>query len=158
MSQGRHGRRQDRGRDGDVLVVGERLRVPLRELTFDFVRSAGPGGQNVNKVSSKAVLRWRVTASPSLPPEMRERFVLRFGKRITRDGDVVIASQRFPSRGRNLDDCLEKLRGMLAAAARVSVPRRATVPGRAARARRMAEKRARGETKRGRAPVRPDGE
>jgi ribosome-associated protein len=157
-SQGRHGQRQNRDRNGNVLVVDQRVRVPLRELTFDFVRSAGPGGQNVNKVSSKAVVRWPVTTSPSLPPEIRERFVLRFGKRITRSGEVVIASQRFRSRARNLDDCLQKLCGMLAAAARAPVPRRATVAAPAARARRVAEKRARGETKRGRGPVRPDGE
>ncbi len=147
----------DRGRD-DALVVGQRLRVPLGELTFDFVRSAGPGGQNVNKVSSKAVVRWRVTTSRSLPAGVRERFVTRFGRRLTRTGEVVITSQRFRSRGRNLEDCLAKLREMLVVAAREPVPRRATTLGPGARARRLAEKRTHGDKKRGRYAVRPESE
>ncbi len=65
------------------------------ELQFSFVRSSGPGGQNVNKLNTKAILRWSPTRSQSLPEEVRQRFLMRYGRRITADGDIIISSQRF---------------------------------------------------------------
>ncbi len=124
-----------------MLVVNHRLRVPLREFRFTFTRSSGPGGQNVNKSNTKAILRWSVGTSPSLPEPARRRFLERFKRRINSEGVVTITSQRFRDQGRNVADCLEKLRALLEEAARVDPPRRPTRPTRAARARRRAVKR-----------------
>ncbi len=130
-----------------MLAVGTRIRVPLRELHFEFTRSSGPGGQNVNKVATKAVLRWQVQRTTSLPADVRERFCERYKRRITTQGELVMSSQRFRDQGRNVADCLEKLRQMLGEVATRPKPRRATKPGRGARERRLREKRLRSQTK-----------
>src|SRR5271168_3775823 len=100
--------------DERLLTINSRLRIPLDEFEFTFARSSGPGGQNVNKVSSKALLRWPVAASPSLPAEVKERLLTRYRARITGAGELLVTSQRFRDQGRNIDDCLEKLRELLA--------------------------------------------
>jgi len=133
-----------------------RVSVPLGELRFQYARSSGAGGQNVNKVATKAVLRWDVAGSPSLPEAVRRRFLERYARRITREGELVVQSQRFRDRGRNVADCVEKLRAMLEAVATSPKPRRATRPGRGAKERRLAEKRKRADVKRRRRP--PGGE
>ena len=134
-----------------MLVVNPRLRIPLRELRFTFARSSGAGGQNVNKVNSKAVLRWDVRSSPRLPESVRERFLDRFGRRVTREGVLVLTSQRFRDRGRNIADCLEKLRAMLAEVAIAPRRRRPTKPTRASVQRRLDQKRTTSHRKRLRA-------
>src|SRR5580704_4135357 len=96
-----------------VLTVNSRIQIPHEEFTFTFVRSSGPGGQNVNKVNSKAVLRWPILHSVTLPSEVRQRFVGRFGRRLTGEGELVLSSQRYRDQGRNVADCLEKLKAML---------------------------------------------
>jgi len=125
-----------------VLVVNRRIRVPLRELQISFARSSGPGGQNVNKVNSKAVLRWDVAGTPSLPADVRRRFQTRYARRITTEGELVLSSQRFRDQGRNVADALGKLRAMLEEVATAPRPRKPTRPGRAARERRLRDKRA----------------
>lgn len=129
------------------LVVSSRLRIPLDELEFTFVRSSGPGGQNVNKVSSKAVLRWRVTESPSLPAAVRERFIAKYGSRLTKDGELLLTSQRYRDQQRNVEDCLERLRVMLLEVATPPKKRRPTKPTRGSKERRLQEKRQTGERK-----------
>jgi len=124
-----------------VLVVNPRLRIPLRELAFHFVRSSGAGGQNVNKVNTKAVLHFDVTTSPSLPEDVRRRFLARYARRVNVDGQLVLTSQRFRDQGRNVADCLEKLRELLLDVAEPPKPRRPTRPGRGARERRLGDKR-----------------
>ena len=123
------------------------LELPHRELRFDFARSSGPGGQNVNKVETKAVLRWDVARSRALPADLLARFRARFARRITAGGELVLASQRYRARERNVADCLAKLAAMLAEVASPPARRKATRPGRAARERRLAEKRAIGRRK-----------
>ena len=115
--------------------------LPLSELHFSFARSSGPGGQNVNKVESKAVLRWDVGASRAVPAAVRARFRARFARRITGEGVLIVASQRHRERERNVADCLAKLDAMLAEVARPEKPRRPTRPSRGAKERRLAEKR-----------------
>ena len=122
--------------------------IPERELVFSFARSSGPGGQNVNKTETKATLRWDVSRSPSIPADVRARFVRTFATRITTDGELVISSQRHRDRLRNIDDCLEKLQSMLSQVAKPRAKRRPTRPSRGAVERRIVEKKRRGGAKR----------
>jgi ribosome-associated protein len=138
-----------------MLIISAELRIPLREFQFTFARSSGPGGQNVNKVSSKATLRWPVVRSPSLPEPVRARLLRRLGGRVTVGGDVLVTSQRFRDAGRNVADCLEKLRAMVAAAAQPVRPRRPTRPTRGSAERRLASKRQRSQAKQRRRPGGP---
>lgn len=124
-----------------MLVVNPRLKIPLREFRFSFARSSGPGGQNVNKVSTKATLRWSVLGSQSLPEPVRQRFLAKYGRRVTAQGDLLVTSQRFRDAGRNVADCLEKLRRMLAEAASPPKARKPTKPTRASVRRRLDQKR-----------------
>lgn len=130
-----------------TLRVGDRIRVEADELRFQFARSAGAGGQNVNKVNSKAILRFAVAASPGLPPDVRERFLRRFARRITLEGDLILTSQRSRDQRRNVEDCLDKLAAMLAQVADAPAPRRPTRPGRGSTERRLREKRTRSAVK-----------
>lgn len=125
-----------------MLIVSHHVRIPDDELRFTFVRSSGPGGQNVNKLNTKAVLRWPVQSSPSLPFGVRQRFLQRFAKRITGEGDLVLTSQRHRDQRQNQRDCLEKLRAMLAAVAVPPKPRKKTKPTRSSVAKRRTQKRA----------------
>ena len=130
-----------------MLVVNSRLKIPLREFQFTFARSSGPGGQNVNKLNTKALLRWPVMQSPSLPASVRERLLAKHRRRVTSEGDFLIVSQRFRDAGRNVADCLEKLRQMLAEAAVPPKVRRPTKPSRASIRRRLDEKKKRSRRK-----------
>jgi ribosome-associated protein len=130
-----------------MLEVNRRIQIPLEEFQFTFVRSSGPGGQNVNKVNSKAVLRWAVTASPSLPDDVRQRFLTQYPTRITTEGELVLSSQKYRDQPRNQEDCLEKVREMLLAVAAAPTVRRATKPSRGAKLRRLEGKRARSAVK-----------
>ena len=104
------------------LVVTSRLVVPALELRFSFARSGGPGGQNVNKVNSKAVLRWNVKSSASISESIRSRFLVQQRNRVNDEGDLVLTSERYRDQLRNVADCLAKLRDMIRAAA--TPPRR----------------------------------
>ncbi len=123
-----------------LLTINSRIQIPHEEFTFTFVRSSGPGGQNVNKVNSKAVLRWPLTESRSLPLEVRQRFVARFGRRLTGAGELILSSQRYRDQGRNVADCLEKLKAMLVAVAVRPVVRKKTKPTRGSVVRRLEHK------------------
>lgn len=123
-----------------MLVINPRLKIPLREFEFTFARSSGPGGQNVNKVNTKATLRWAVASSPSLPEDVRQRLMVTRRRRITSGGELLVTSQRFRDAGRNVADCLEKLRAMLAEAAEPPKRRKPTKPTRASVRRRLEQK------------------
>ncbi|MBZ0188880.1 MAG: aminoacyl-tRNA hydrolase [Candidatus Obscuribacterales bacterium] len=120
-----------------MISVGKNIVIPDSEFEFAFVRSGGPGGQNVNKVSSKAQLRWLIVDSPSIPPGVKERFLERFGSRVTSKGVLVLSSQRYRDQARNVEDCLEKLGAMLVSVVYPPRPRRTTVPSKAAKKRRL---------------------
>ena len=129
------------------------LRAPLRELEIRFVRSSGPGGQNVNKLNTKAVLRWPVTTTRALPPAVRERFLARYARRITKDGEIVLSSERFRDQARNAADCVARLQDMIHAVATAPRVRKATRPTKSARERRLSEKRQRAQAKQARRRV-----
>jgi ribosome-associated protein len=124
-----------------MLTVNDQIRIPLDEFQWTFVRSGGPGGQNVNKVASKAVLRWPLDASPSVPDAVKARLRGHHAKRVTAEGELVLSSQRYRDQERNREDCLEKLAEMLRAAATVPKVRRPTKPTRSSKRRRVAAKR-----------------
>ncbi len=138
-----------------MLVVNEKIRIRLKELRFSFSRSSGAGGQNVNKVNSKATLRWDVLGSPSLPDDVRDRFLRSYSRRISADGELVLSSQRFRDQGRNVADCLEKLRAMLTEVAVPRRPRKRTRPTRAAVERGLTGKQHASAKKKQRRRVRP---
>jgi ribosome-associated protein len=130
-----------------MLEISHRLRIPDEEFSWSFVRSGGPGGQNVNKVASKAVLRWNIVASLSLPDDIKGRLQQQQRRRITSDGDLLLSSQRYRDQERNRQDCLDKLVEMLRAASVVPKTRRKTKPSRGAQERRLAAKKRRSALK-----------
>jgi len=133
-----------------MLEIAPMIWIPDGELHWTFVRAGGPGGQNVNKVASKAVLRWSVAGSQSLPDDVKARFCVQQRGRITLEGDLIISSQRFRDQQRNKDDCLEKLRDMIVQASLTPKKRKAGKPSRASRERRMQVKRHHSEIKKSR--------
>ncbi len=139
-----------------MLVVNHRISIPLKEFEFNYSRSGGPGGQNVNKVNTKVTLHWPVTTSTSVPEDVRTRFIARFGRRINNRGQLVVVSQRFRDQGRNVADCLAKLREMLDGVTTGPKARKKTRPSRASKERRLKAKQRTGEKKRGRGPIRRD--
>jgi ribosome-associated protein len=143
---------------GGVSGFDPERELPLREIQFQFVRSSGAGGQNVNKVSSKAVLRWNVRESPSLPQYVRARLLAQNARRVTNEGELVLTSQRFRDQGRNVADCLEKLHALVRAASFVPKARHATRPTRGSRERRLDEKKRKKQTKAMRGAPRGRGE
>jgi ribosome-associated protein len=134
----------------ESLRINSRITIPAGELRFSFVRSSGPGGQNVNKVNSKAQLRWSVFRSTALSEEVRSRIVARLRSRITERGELVLSSQRYRDQAKNVGDCLEKLRELVAAAAVPPKRRKKTRPPRSANESRLRDKRAKADKKRGR--------
>lgn len=133
-----------------MLIVNSRIRVPLEELQFTYARSGGPGGQNVNKVNSKAVLRWGAVANTSLPPDVRGRFLSKFASRLTIDGDLLITSTETRDQQTNAQNCLDKLREMLLSVAEKPIPRKKTKPTLGSKRRKRAAKSERAQKKQGR--------
>ncbi|MBM4377424.1 MAG: aminoacyl-tRNA hydrolase [Deltaproteobacteria bacterium] len=130
------------------LSISSTLAISDDELDFQFARSSGPGGQNVNKVSTKAILRWNATTSPSLSAAVRARFLARYASRILSDGSIQIARDESRSQLRNRAACLDELASMIAAVLVAPKKRKATRPTRGATERRLAEKKRRSDTKR----------
>jgi ribosome-associated protein len=130
--------------------------IPEEELEERFVRASGPGGQNVNKVSTAVQLRFDVRRSPSLPDDVAVRLMRLGGSRMTNDGVLVIEAQRFRTQERNRADARERLAALVAAAEVRPIKRRPTRPTRASGERRLAGKAVRSGVKSGRGRVRSD--
>lgn len=139
-----------RGSTRTPLRVGERLLLPGEELRFEYARSGGPGGQNVNKVETKVLLRFSVRDSRVLGERRRALLLERLAARLTKEGELLVHSSRYRERRRNEEDARERLAVLLRDALAVPKKRRATRPARSAVERRLLEKRRRGERKRGR--------
>ena len=130
-----------------MIPVTAKIVLDEREIDEQFVRASGPGGQNVNKLSTAVQLRFDVRHSPSLPPEVRARLERLAGARLTREGVLVIIAQRHRTQGRNRADALERLLDLIRQAAVAPIKRRPTRPTKASRERRIEGKKRRGGIK-----------
>jgi ribosome-associated protein len=130
-----------------MIRMTDRISLDESELEETFVRASGPGGQNVNKISSAVQLRFDAAASPNLPPLVKERLMKLAGRRMTREGVLVISAQRFRTQERNRADALERLAGLIEEAAKPVIMRRATRPTFASKVRRLEAKEVRGKVK-----------
>lgn len=133
-----------------MLRITPGIALDDSELEERFVRASGPGGQNVNKVSTAVQLSFNVLASTSLPWDVRERLIKLAGKRVNSAGELMITAQRYRTQAQNRTDAREKLVALIRAAVRHPKTRKKTGPSAAAKRRRLETKRRKGETKRAR--------
>jgi ribosome-associated protein len=136
-----------------MLKINEKLSIPIQEISISAIRSQGAGGQNVNKVSTAIHIRFDVQASTAMSDEDRERLLRVKDRRLSKDGVIVIKSQRYRSQDKNRSDALERLAELIRKALVVEKPRKATKPSKKSRQRRLDEKTKRGRLKESRAKV-----
>jgi ribosome-associated protein len=130
-----------------MIRITHSISIRERELEEHFIRASGPGGQNVNKLASAVQLRFDVRRSPSLPDDVRARLERLAGRRLTREGVLVINAQRHRTQERNREDARDRLVDLIQRAAVAPVPRRATKPTAGARERRLESKKRRAAIK-----------
>jgi ribosome-associated protein len=133
------------------IPVTDDIAIDENEITESFVLASGPGGQNVNKVSSAVQLRFDVARSPSLPEDVRQRMMRLAGSRLTKEGVLIITAREHRSQDRNRSEARARLVDLVRRAATRPKPRRATKPTLASKRRRLEGKTIRGRLKRGRA-------
>ena len=130
-----------------MLHITRNIAINENEITFSFIRSSGPGGQNVNKVATAVQIRFDVKNSPSLPEAVKKRLIRLGGKRITDDGVLTITAQRFRTQERNRIDGLERLTLLIRKAANPPKPRRKTRPPKKSIEKRIQNKKSRSRIK-----------
>lgn len=123
-----------------MIQLPQSYEIPREELHFQYSRSGGPGGQNVNKVASKVQLKWNARHTTRIPEQVRERFVVRYSSRLTTTGDIVIASQTTRDQRANQDDCVSRLREMIMSVWTAPKKRRPTKPSKGSKERRLKAK------------------
>ena len=136
-----------------MIQVTPHIQLHEGELTFDFIRASGPGGQNVNKVSTAVQLRFDARQSSCLAPEVYQRLKKLAGRRITAEGVLIIQARRYRSQEKNRQDALERLVALIRKATEKPKPRKKTRPTRASKERKLAAKQMRGRLKKTRQRV-----
>jgi ribosome-associated protein len=136
-----------------VIRITQTIILDEGEIRERFLRSSGPGGQNINKLATAVQLRFDVRNSRSLPEEVRDRLVRLAGKRMTRDGELIIEARRFRTQERNRQDARSRLVELLRKAAEPVRPRKKTKPSRESKERRLEGKRRRSRIKKVRRSV-----
>ncbi|MFS8181626.1 alternative ribosome rescue aminoacyl-tRNA hydrolase ArfB [Pseudovibrio denitrificans] len=129
------------------IKVNERFSIEERDIKEDFIRASGPGGQNVNKVSSAVQLRFNLDGNTTLPDDLKSRLRKIAGSRLTLKGEIVLTADRFRTQERNREDALERLLELIRKAAYVPKTRKATRPTLASKRRRVEGKKQRGNIK-----------
>ena len=130
-----------------MIRITDHIALDESELVESFIRASGPGGQNVNKLSTAVQLRFDVRRSPSLPNDVAVRLMRLAGKRLTKEGVLVIVAQNHRTQERNRAEALERLVGLIQQAAVRPIPRRATKPTKASREKRLEGKKRRSDIK-----------
>lgn len=138
--------------ESGLKILGDFV-IPFSEMEFSYTHSSGAGGQNVNKVATKAVLRWIPGATNAIPFGVKQRFLETYSSKLTGSGELVLTSQRFRSQGQNANDCVQKLREMILAVWRAPKIRRATKPTAGSKRRRIEAKKNRSKIKQARGKV-----
>ncbi len=136
-----------------MLKINSNLQVDESEFSFSFARSSGPGGQNVNKLNTKAVMRWDIDACRSLPMSVKTRFKAKYPNRIVDENIVLISSDKFRSQEMNVKSCMDKLCEFILSVAVAPKMRRATKPTRSSKEKRINTKKLRSSTKKNRQKV-----
>jgi ribosome-associated protein len=136
-----------------MISVTRAVSIGEDEISIDYVRSGGPGGQNVNKVATAAQLRFDIANSPNLPDDVRKRLVKLGGSRVTSDGVLIIDARRYRTQEKNREDAVNRLIKLIRKAAQKPKPRRKTKPPRQSKEKRLESKRRRSATKEMRKPI-----
>ncbi len=137
-----------------MIEITDDISIAEQELQWEFIRSSGPGGQNVNKVSTAVQLRFDVKHSPSMPDDIKKRLIRLAGRRMTREGELIIEARQYRYQERNRQDALKRLKELIWKAAQKPKIRRKTKPTLSSRVERLETKRRKGEKKRLRQRVR----
>lgn len=130
-----------------MIRITPRISLDESEIRMDFIRSSGPGGQNVNKVATTAQLRFDIKNSPNLPEDVRERLLEIAGNKVTRNGVLIIEASRFRTQEKNRNDAVSRLTALIERAAKKPAVRRKTTPTSQSRRQRLETKRQRGKVK-----------
>ena len=124
-----------------MLKIDDRISIPLKEFSFSYARSPGPGGQNVNKVNTKVILKWDLSRTSCLPETVMKRLTQKYSRRISKTNELIVTSHRFRDQGRNIADAINKLRELVLSVAAEPKKRKPRKKSKASNRRRLEEKR-----------------
>lgn len=130
-----------------MIIISREISIDEKEIDVDFIRSSGPGGQNINKVSTAVQLRFNITRSPSLPEDVKIRLAKLAGTRLSEKGEIIIEAKRFRTQSKNREDAIRRLVALITQAAQKPKVRKKTKPSVSASAARVSDKKKRGTLK-----------